>query len=371
MAKIKFILAGHFIDGSGGAIRKNICLVVRDGIITDRVEVETVAGMDPASIDDFRHCTILPPLVDCSLVLSTSGTTDLRERRAMEQADYEQRVQLISRNIHYCHSHGVLGVATDDNDGFVGRYRDGAEDGSAIAIKTGKSPDESKKKTADFARIVCSPDIVDVSAIEDFSSCCSGGIPLFSGGVVVANGERCVAQALAQGCGAVEQGYFMGNENLEYMAKAGVLWIPSMLKAKTALQEATGARKFFLQKALQMQYANLKIAAELGVTAAVGSGAGSSGIIHGESVVEEMKLFLRAGYSLVQTLQCASFNGARFFNMEGLGLLRVGQPATFLISRGMVQQLPRKLLYLEGIYINGSPSEVYRKNPVKTVFSRE
>jgi len=33
----------------------------------------------------------------------------------------------------------------------------------------------------------------------------------------------------------------------------------------------------------------------------------------------------------------------------------------------MVQQLPRKLSYLEGIYIDGMPSPAYRKNPVKVV----
>ncbi|MDH4331615.1 MAG: hypothetical protein OEV89_03465 [Desulfobulbaceae bacterium] len=43
-----------------------------------------------------------------------------------------------------------------------------------------------------------------------------------------------------------------------------------------------------------------------------------------------------------------------------------GRKATFLISRGTVQQLPRKLSYLEGIYVDGAPSSTYRKNPVKT-----
>ncbi len=371
MTKIRNIWAGHFIDGSGGPIQKSICLVVQDGLIADIVEIDEAAGMAPASIDDFRHCTILPPLVDCSLVLSTSGTTDIRERRAAEQADYDRTGPLISRNIHFCHSHGVLGVVTGDDKGFVRRYLDDAADEEALCIRTCVVPEKSRKEMADFIRILSSPDILDVATIEDFSPYCSDTASLFPGAVVVANGERCVALALERGCGVVEQGYFMGRHNLERMAKAGVLWIPSMLKVQTALQEAMSAEKSFLQKALDVQCSQLKIARELGVTTAVGSGAGHSGIIHGESVVGEIKLFLRAGYSLVETLQCASFNGAGFFSMEGLGLLQVGQPATFLITRGMVQQLPRKLLYLEGIYINGAPSALYRKNPVKTVFSAE
>lgn len=92
---------------------------------------------------------------------------------------------------------------------------------------------------------------------------------------------------------------------------------------------------------------------------------GSVGILHGESMVEEMKLFLKAGYSLEETVRCASENGARFFGMEKLGVLTVGRPATFLITRGTAGQLPRKLAYLEGIYVEGALSSTYRKNPVK------
>jgi adenine deaminase len=81
-------------------------------------------------------------------------------------------------------------------------------------------------------------------------------------------------------------------------------------------------------------------------------------------MVEEMKLFIKAGYSLEETIRCASENGARFFGMENLGALTVGRKATFLIARGMVKQLPRKLSYLEGIYVDGAPSITYHKNPV-------
>lgn len=86
------------------------------------------------------------------------------------------------------------------------------------------------------------------------------------------------------------------------------------------------------------------------------------GILHGESVAEEMKLFLKAGYTLGETMRCASENGARFFGMDGLGALAPGRRATFLITRGSAQQLPRKLSYLEGICIDGHPSARYRKN---------
>ena len=96
---------------------------------------------------------------------------------------------------------------------------------------------------------------------------------------------------------------------------------------------------------------------------AVGTGAGSAGILHGESVVEEIKLFIKAGYSLAEAIGCASEQGTRFFGVAQIGALIVGGPATFLLTRGTPHQLPRKLAYLEGVYVNGAPSNSYRKTP--------
>jgi len=170
------------------------------------------------------------------------------------------------------------------------------------------------------------------------------------------------------------------------MADREVLWIPNILRAKNGLDGAGSSgevccrfstryvapgkpvpgMEVFWKRMLAEQLAQLCLARKLGVKTAVGTGAGSIGILHGESMVEEMKLFIRAGYSLAETIQCGSENGARFFGMEKLGVLGVGRPATFLIARGTVQQLPRKLSYLEGIYVDGSPSILYRKNPGMT-----
>ena len=177
----------------------------------------------------------------------------------------------------------------------------------------------------------------------------------------------------------------MGADNLRKMAEKNVLWIPGVLRARNALDGVSsgggvccrfstryvapgkpdpGAEAFW-KKMLAEQLTQLLCARKLGVTTAMGTGAGSVGIIHGESMAEEMKLFIKAGYSLEETIRCASENGARFFGMDKLGTLTVGRKATFLITRGTVKQLPRKLSYLEGIYVDGAPSIIYSKNPVK------
>lgn len=273
----------------------------------------------------------------------------------------------------YCHAHGVLGVA--ENEDIADMVKD-----KRIDIRSSGS---------DFLRIDYSAGIDDDAtpaprlSHEELRRILQGRGEKKA--VVVANGAQQVAEALAAGADAIEQGYGMGEENLRAIAKNNVLWIPSILRAKSALDGAAGggsvccrfSTRFvapgkalpgaeeFWKQTLAEHLAQLRLAKELGVNTAIGTGAGSFGLIHGESMVEEMKLFLKAGYSLEETIRCASENGARFFGMEQLGALTIGQKATFLISRGSVNQLPRKLAYLEGIYVDGAPSTTYRKNPTR------
>ncbi len=388
-------MAGSFIDGSGGAGRKNIYLAIKDGRVAAIGSVVDLPrhGAGAAVVDDFSHCTILPALVDSSVCLSRSSSVG-----GEEVGGLAEKAVLVEQNIRHCHIHGVLGVAdSDDPTGLVERYQGRMGPKSLIDIKTsgklcrGRPEGAAGPAGGDFLKIGYSVDIEDGAASaprlnrEDLDR-----ILRQRGGkkaVVVANGRRAVAEALAAGCDAIEQGYGMGEDNLREMAARGVLWIPGVLRAKNALdgsrpggdvccrfsqryvapgKPVPGAEAFW-QKTLAEQLGQLRFARELGVTTAVGTGAGAMGIIHGESVVEEMKLFIKAGYPLSETIRCATANGAAFFGLERLGALGVGRQATFLITRGSVQQLPRKLSYLEGIYIDGEVSGAYRKNPVKTV----
>ncbi|MFH1218118.1 MAG: amidohydrolase family protein [Pseudomonadota bacterium] len=395
----RFIVAGRFIDGRGAEVRRNVFLTVKDTIITAIGSAADLPRGDGAVIDDFSHCTIVPALVDCSVSLSRSPSVDGMARLSAEEGDFAEKAVMLEQHIHYCHAHGVLGVAdSDDMNGLVERYQKGMAQESLIDIRSSGRLCRSTQDCAagnseggHFLKLGYSGNIEDGEAPyprlthEDLCR-----ILQHRGGkkaVVVANGRQQVEEALEAGCDAIEQGYAMGEDNLRKMAKKGVLWIPSVLRAKNGLDGAgaggdvccrfstryvapgkpvPGAEDFW-KKMLAEQLEQLRFAGKSGVTTAVGTGAGSVGILHGESMVEEMKLFIKAGYSLEETIRCASEIGAGFFGMEKLGTLTVGRKATFLIARGTVKQLPRKLSYLEGIYVDGAPSLAYRKNPVKTV----
>ncbi len=392
MGETRFIMAGSFIDGSGTDVRRNVFLAVKDGVITDIGSAARLPRNDGAAIDDFSHCIILPPLVDCSVSLSRSPSIDRRVQLSSEKAGLAKRTALLERHIHYCHAHGVQGVAeNDDITDLMEHYQEKIAQGSIIDIRKPARLCQSRQGYAvskltggDFLKIGYSGNIEDEEALthrlkhEDLCRILQHRDGKKT--VVVANGLQQVAEALEAGCDAIEQGFGMGEENLRKMAKKDVLWIPSVLRAKNALDGAgtggdvccrfsqryvapgkpvPGAETYW-KKILADQLTQLQFARKLGVTTVVGTGAGSAGILHGESMVEEIKLFIKAGYSLEETIQCASENGARFFGMERLGTLTVGRKATFLIARGTVQQLPRKLSYLEGIYIDGLPSTTYR-----------
>ena len=98
------------------------------------------------------------------------------------------------------------------------------------------------------------------------------------------------------------------------------------------------------------------MARELGVTIALGTDAGSIGVLHGEAVGEELRLLLKAGCTLAEAIRCATWNGARLLGVDDhLGLIARNRPAHFLVVRGTPSQLPRKISCLQAIYLNGSP----------------
>lgn len=391
----RYIVAGGLIDGTGADVRRNVCLVVEDGFIAAIDPISQIPRKEGTVVDDFSHCTILPALVDCSVYLSRSPSVDKRMQLASEQAGRAAKTALIDKHIQYCHAHGVLGVADGgDWQNLVGCHGNGRQEWEEIDIRTsirlcksGEGGAVCDHTGGDFLKIAYSGSIageVDPYPRLDYADLCRF-LQRRDGKktVVLANGERRVAEAIEAGCDAIEQGYGMGEDNLRKMADKNILWIPSVLQVKNALDGSGSGGEVccrfslryvapgrtvpggeaFWKKVLADQLAQLRFAGKTGVRTAVGTGAGSVGIIHGESVAEEMKLFIKAGYSLGETIRCASENGARFFGMNNLGTLGVGKRATFLITRGTAQQLPRKLSYLEGIYVGGAPSAVYRKNP--------
>ena len=393
MSEIRCITAGRLIDGTAQKVQRGVQLLVQDGTITQILPASSDNIPDNSTIIDLSHCTLLPALVDCSVSLHSSPS--IINTPVSPAVDKTTSEETLLRHIRYCYSHGVLGVADSGlNRKEINRVlQSAATHWEQMAIRTSgphnQRPDALQATAAsnDFLRVYYSEPIEDSG--QHLNLVTQEALALLIQQnpqkkiVVIANGRQKVQEALATGCDAIEQGYTMGEENLQTMAAKGVLWIPNTVRAKNELDGASGGgevccrfsaryvapgkpipgAKEFWEKALTEQLEQLRMARKFGLSVGVGTGGGSTGILHGESMVEEMKLLLKAGFSIEEVISSASTVGADFFNMQEVGALTPGNKATFLVTRGTVKQLPRKLAYLENIYINGIESAAYSKHP--------
>jgi imidazolonepropionase-like amidohydrolase len=62
---------------------------------------------------------------------------------------------------------------------------------------------------------------------------------------------------------------------------------------------------------------------------------------------------MEAGYSIEEVVSCATYNGARLLDIEDLGLLVPGMPATFIAVRGDPSGLPDSLKNIQGVWAKG------------------
>ena len=139
------------------------------------------------------------------------------------------------------------------------------------------------------------------------------------------------------------------------MAEKAVVWVPTAvtMQAYGRYLKQIGEKNDIALKNLDHQVEQLQTAGQLKVPIALGTDAGSPGVDHGIAIVDEMKIFIKAGFSIEKTVRCATFNGAQLLGLQDLGLLVPGMPATFIAVKGDPADLPNSLRNIEGAYIKG------------------
>ena len=400
--KEHYILAGWLIDGSGGPIQKKALLKIVDGLIADITEYNQSDCQPASQTTDYSRCCIVPPLIDSHAHLCMSGTLDQKGRQAQLRAEYEVLKGVIAEHLSHQLSHGVLAVRDGgDRLGSVLRYfRELNEpDGLPVIVKSpgkawyrsgryggliGRAVEESESLAPLIAEDVSAVDHIKVvnSGLNSLSQFAHQTAPQFSQReltdtvayaekhgkrvMVHANGVLPVRMAIEAGCHSIDHGYFMGEDNLEALAEKQIVWVPTIYTMKGCLEGVElgmkGADPGVISRNLDHQLQQLAYARSCGVRVAAGSDAGSIGVLHGESLLRELRLFMQAGYTLSEAISCATRQGAELVGIEDqFGLLDKGRPANFLVARGTPGQLPRKLSFLEAIYLNGKPSEHYRR----------
>jgi imidazolonepropionase-like amidohydrolase len=370
------ILVGWLVDGSGESIRRQILM---------KVAGDTLAGWGPATskdlevagLEDLSAFTVLPGLVDAHVHLSMSGTEDAEKRRLQLDASFADTLPTIQDHIAQSVARGVVALRHGgDRAGHGLRYKSEFHvDGLPVALRVtgqawhapgrygkliGRSPRSGERLAGAVMRSWAGNDHIKIvnSGLNSLNRFGLETEPQFgleelaetvkrahaSGRKVMvhANGRIPSGLAIEAGCDSVEHGFFMGKENLEKMADRGTVWVP------TVSPMAAHAQKFrrvsqdseVAKKNLDHQLEQIRLARELGVVIAAGTDAGSAGVNHGEALVTEMRFLMSAGFTLEETVRCASAHGAALLEVDDhAGVLAPGNPATFVAVKGTPEKV--------------------------------
>lgn len=401
---------GWLFDGCSDSGHKDMLLTITGDRFTAVEQYHPNLVISKDRFQDLSACMIVPPLIDCHVHLCMSGTIDQKIRQAQLTAGYEDLLPVIDRHVYHLFSHGVLAVRDGGDRGdYVHRYLAEQPGNPEMVIET---PGRGFHRRERYGRLIgravspeetpagnyekdCGPSParwvkVINSGLNSLKDYARETAPQFSVAelselvraaqrhgrkvMVHANGDEPVRRAIEAGCHSIEHGFFMGGDNLKRMADAGVFWVPTLYTMKAYRNNlafvSASADAQVLDATIGQQLEQLALARELGVRVAVGSDSGSLGVLHGESLVEEIKLYRQVGFSMGEVMRCVSANGAELLGLADFGRISTGTKASFLIARGVPGQLPRKLSYLESVWVDGAPSRAYRKNPVKHVLVR-
>ncbi len=402
IAKWRQYKIGWLIDGTGGPASENAVIEVRNGII------ETVAinpdkpdfigkpennDREPETVD-LSEYTVIPALMDCHVHLFMSGTADMEIRRRQLEAGYGEIEPVIAGHVEDHLASGVVAVRDGaDRSGHAMRYRDSnpnmrntplrikvagrawnrpgrygkligrsPEKGQTLAEAIGNDLEKLAPRRPDHVKIVNSginslkhfgrqtpPQFDPREMKEAVKVSGANGLPT----MVHANGVEPVKIAVEAGCRSIEHGFFIGEDNLRRMSDRGTFWVPTACTMKGYAEtldprspEAEAALKY-----LDHQVEQMALGRELGVDMAVGTDAGSMGANHGVAVLEELKLFVRAGFRIEEAISCATGKAARLMDIKTLGELRPGKEAAFIAVKGrpenLLANLPNSRLYPE------------------------
>jgi imidazolonepropionase-like amidohydrolase len=148
-----------------------------------------------------------------------------------------------------------------------------------------------------------------------------------------ANSDSAVRDAVNAGVSSIEHGFFVSEETLHMMAEKGVSWTPTALALLSVAASLPHEQASYLEEVVESHLAAINMACAAGVWLRIGTDSGSREVAHGESFIEELRLFAKAGLSLKQILSAACGESGRS-DHEGCLLVKEDFIATGEIMRG-------------------------------------
>ncbi|WP_028323612.1 amidohydrolase family protein [Desulfatirhabdium butyrativorans] len=387
------IRAGWLIDGKGDAPLRDRIIEIKNGEIRSvRPGYSGIFCGEGASVCllDWQDATVMPAWIDCHVHLGMSGTCDADERKAQLQADEETLRPVIERHLGAYRQWGVVAVRHGgDRFGLALRYcREKRLSKAGLPIQVacaaaawhrqgrygsliGHAPAPGLSLAQAIERALSvdpqdRPDHVKIvqSGLNSLTHFGHESAPQFSleelrqavavtrnAGLPVmvhANGREPVDLAVKAGCGSIEHGFFIGRDVLLRMADAGTVWVPTAvtMKAYAEALPAGSLQADIARRTLDEQIRQLRLARQFGVRVAMGTDAGSMGVHHGRSYLEEFRLFLAAGYTVGEAAGCAARQGAALLGLDRLGTIEAGKQAVLVKIGGGPEMVPNHLEHL-------------------------
>ena len=355
-------------------------ILVENGHISGIEQGDTSADLAARNIEITRGGFLLPGLVDAHVHLFLDGaSTDGAERSAHMKKSVEELTEAARKSARQSLDCGVTLVRdAGDRHGINHVVRDEAMHSWGMArVRSGGLGVRRPKRYGAFMAREVEDDHAIKQSVADLAPHCDEikliltGIIDFDAGAVTdepqfdldstrlvvdsakalgrntfahCSGEKGLAIAAAAGIGSIEHGFFMNRDTLAVMRDNDVAWTPTFCPVhfQWAHPEAVGwsAQTIDnLRRILDSHAEHLLMADEMGVRLLLGTDAGSMGVDHGHAVFDEIERYQEAGLSLETTLQAATSNARRHFEMSHATLQQGALFEGILLDQSPFQQL--------------------------------
>jgi imidazolonepropionase-like amidohydrolase len=388
------IHAGWLIDGSGQAAKSRMKIGLQNGIIHSIGKQKRPLTREPeaaGALWDLSDCTLLPALIDCHTHLALPETPG-RQKSSTGSAKDEHDVRecIIKRLDHYLAT-GIMAVRDGGDregksllcktDPFIKAHPVGVRVAGAARHRAGRYGDligsalmsdqtlaediETQTGDVDHIKIVNSglnslyvfgKETAPQFGLDELTAAISAARQRGYKTMVHANGQIPVKTALDAGCDSIEHGFFMGRENINRLADSRTIWVPTVFTMQALKHRMRRAREAVdvVRQNLDHQLEQIQIARQQGVRVALGTDAGSSGVAYGQSVINEMGLYLDAGYTIEEVIACATHVGAVLINQPRCGQIKPDMLANMVAVKGEPSQLPHSLRKIKTIIYKGN-----------------
>ncbi|NNF99432.1 MAG: amidohydrolase family protein [Desulfobacteraceae bacterium] len=368
------IHAGWLMDGTGNPAQRRMLIRVNGHTVDSVVPFTGITRGD--AVLDLSGYTVIPCLMDSHVHLAWSHSGDPQIRQRQIAGDAVHARETIRSNLVRHLASGVVAVRdAGDQPGHTLQYKRHSlrKDEAGICIRCAGT---AWYKSGRYGRIIGAPvqdhhelaekieaagDIDQVKLVqsglnsmkrfgrqtpaqftsEELQQAVTAASARNLPTMVHANGEMPIRIAIEAGCNSIEHGFFMGKDNLSRMADNATVWVPTAVTMKAyadgfpsgSIESQTATRNLDHQLE-QIQFAN-----SAGVRMAVGTDAGTRGIPHGRSVLQEMALLVEGGLSIEQAVRSAARIPSVLMGLDRLGTIAQGKDADFIAVRGEPSRL--------------------------------